>query len=75
MTASKQQPTHIRLPQRAEAVEGREPVPGVQPGPPAAPDPRTESQDPARKAHSKTVPIADQEPKNRKGSPSDSEAA
>lgn len=41
---------HIRLPQRADAVEGEEPRPGKIPPPDTEPDPRTESQDPLRKS-------------------------
>jgi hypothetical protein len=42
-------PTHLRMPQRAEAVEGKEPQPGIPT--PIAPvsDPRTASQDPVLK--------------------------
>jgi len=41
---------HIRLPQRADAVEGVEPRPGKILPPDATPDPRTQSQDPIRKS-------------------------
>jgi hypothetical protein len=48
-SAGKKQPTHIRLPQRADAVEGPEKVPGKTIKPPDNPDPRTVSQDPIAK--------------------------
>jgi hypothetical protein len=43
------QPTHVRLPQRSDAVEGREKTPGQQPKAPPITDARTVSQDPAIK--------------------------
>ncbi|MDB5734388.1 MAG: hypothetical protein JWN16_1025 [Alphaproteobacteria bacterium] len=42
-------PTHIRLPQRATAVAGQDPQPGVAAPAAKAPDPRTVSQDPVAK--------------------------
>jgi hypothetical protein len=45
--ADKSQPLHIRLPQRAEQVEGEEARPGQPAKKPSEPDPRTASQDPA----------------------------
>jgi hypothetical protein len=43
-------PTHLRMPQRAEAVEGAEPRPGITAPIAPLPDPRTISQDPSLKA-------------------------
>ena len=43
------QPTHIRLPQRAGAVEGQEGPTGQPSKVPPATDPRTVSQDPTTK--------------------------
>lgn len=40
---------HIRLPQRADAIEGKEQQPGNTVPPNSAPDPRTISQDPVQK--------------------------
>jgi hypothetical protein len=48
----KSQPLHIRLPQRAEQVEGEEPGPGQRAKNPSEPDPRTASQDPPSKPRS-----------------------
>jgi hypothetical protein len=48
--AKKKQPKHIRLPQRAEAVEGVEPELGGPPIPIKKTDPRTASQDPVLKS-------------------------
>ena len=44
--------THIRLPQRAEAVEGKEQQVGKPIPPKSVQDPRTVSQDPAKKPSS-----------------------
>jgi len=43
------QPIHVRLPQRAEAVEGREGSTGQPPEFPSVKDPRTVTQDPTLK--------------------------
>ena len=43
------QPTHVRLPQRADAVEGREEPTGQPPKVPPVKDPRTVTQDPTLK--------------------------
>ena len=43
------QTLHIRLPQRADAVEGKEQQPGKAVPPEAVPDSRAVSQDPAQK--------------------------
>jgi hypothetical protein len=50
VVANKKQPTHVRLPQRSDAVEGREQKPGEPPRPTKKPDPRTAPQDPALKS-------------------------
>jgi hypothetical protein len=47
--ADKPKPLHVRLPQRAEQVEGEESGPGLPAIKPAEPDPRTASQDPLPK--------------------------
>ncbi len=39
-------PTHLRMPQRADAVAGAQPQPGYSIPATAKPDPRTVSQDP-----------------------------
>jgi hypothetical protein len=49
--ANKKQPTHIRLPQRAEAVEGAETKLGGPSIPIKKTDPRTASQDPTLKSN------------------------
>jgi hypothetical protein len=43
------QSKHVRLPQRSEAVEGREKIPGQEPKAPPVSDARTISQDPVIK--------------------------
>jgi hypothetical protein len=48
---TEKKPTHVRLPQRSEEVIGPETKPGETPKPPAKPDPRTITQDPALKPH------------------------
>jgi hypothetical protein len=52
MTANR--PTHIRLPQRATAVAGQDPQPGIATPVTAAPDPRTASQAPVAKPAAKS---------------------
>ena len=44
-------PVHVRLPQRADAVEGKEGKPGAPPPTQRAPDARTATQDPVTKRH------------------------
>ena len=53
----KKKPEHIRLPQRAEAVEGLETLPAGIPKPPQKPDPRTVSQDPTVKPKVDCIPL------------------
>ena len=48
--SAKKQTLHIRLPQRADAVAGPEPLSGEPPAAEPMPDPRTVSQDPVLKA-------------------------
>ncbi len=43
------QTLHVRMPQRADAVEGIQQQPGKMVPPAPTPDPRTASQDPTRK--------------------------
>jgi hypothetical protein len=55
------EPTHLRLPQRAEAVVGPEQQPLTAAAPAMAIDPRTVTQDPALKAKIKSA----EEPKQQ----------
>jgi hypothetical protein len=50
MNNDKPSPEHIRLPERADAVSGREAIPGEISKPASKPDPRTASQDPTIKS-------------------------
>jgi hypothetical protein len=53
--AEKAPPLHLRLPQRADAVAGKEQQPGAVPPLTVARDPRTSSQDPVLAIKTKFV--------------------